>query len=497
MGLISFGFHAQNTIDSVFISIKTGDYEKANSFIKYLESEEIKALFDFQIQYQTKGEKLNIDTAIVKDLEEKELAVYSILLADYYTSLKSPQKDSLIFNNYYEGYKGAIKLNDTVIANEALRKINSHIVYRSRDTIIYKTYLKLYENYLIDDIDRFWLFYFKIGYHFIKTEAKIETINRPELKQLFTKLKVYSKENSFHRGLYHQSLGIYQSHWLKEYSLANNNNLKALAIYDNINYWYSKSKIEGLKFNTAINYYKNEQYRKAIPFFRDDLERDKEKILVMYTNEWLSECYEATKQYDSSLYYFKQMNSVKESIDRLSHNEAIIRIEGKYNYEEKVEQLEQLSKKHKKTSNQLFTVLPVLGFITLVFMFTFYLYKRYKKKSSSLEEEQSETLQRLDELKNIVIKNHIILKDKTKIYISDLLYIKAEDHYLNIFLSNDKNHLVRGKLGQIKEELPPNFIQCHRSYIVNSNFIKQINANHIVLINKEQIPLSRSFKGKF
>ena len=114
-----------------------------------------------------------------------------------------------------------------------------------------------------------------------------------------------------------------------------------------------------------------------------------------------------------------------------------------------------------------------------------------------MEKDQSETLQKLDELKNIVIKNHIILKDKTKVYIADLMYVKSDDHYLNIYLSNGKNHFVRGKLSHIKEELPPNFIQCHRSYIVNSNFIKQVNGDSLILIDKTQLPLSRSYKDKF
>lgn len=114
----------------------------------------------------------------------------------------------------------------------------------------------------------------------------------------------------------------------------------------------------------------------------------------------------------------------------------------------------------------------------------------------SLEKENLESIEKINELKRIVIKNHITLKDNTKIYISDLLYIKADDHYLNIFTSDGKSHFVRGKLTQIKEELPPNFIQCHRSYIVNHNFIKQKSYNSLKLLDKTEIPVSRSFKNQ-
>ena len=77
------------------------------------------------------------------------------------------------------------------------------------------------------------------------------------------------------------------------------------------------------------------------------------------------------------------------------------------------------------------------------------------------------------------------------------MYIKSEDHFIKLFLNNGKSHFVRGKISQIKEELPPNFIQSHRSYIINSNYIKQINGNHITLIDKTEIPLSRLHRGNF
>jgi hypothetical protein len=118
-------------------------------------------------------------------------------------------------------------------------------------------------------------------------------------------------------------------------------------------------------------------------------------------------------------------------------------------------------------------------------------------KIASLEKEKKDTLKQIERLKQIVIKNHIVLKDKTKVYISDLIYLKADDHYLNLSLSDGKSHFVRGKLKNIKEQLPPNFTQSHRSYIVNSNFIKQVNRDNLIMINQEIVPLSRSYKDNF
>lgn len=115
---------------------------------------------------------------------------------------------------------------------------------------------------------------------------------------------------------------------------------------------------------------------------------------------------------------------------------------------------------------------------------------------NELREEKFENSIKIEELKNIVIKDYIVLKDKTKIYITDLMYVKSEDHYLSLYLSNGKNHFVRGKLKNIKEELPPNFVQCHRSYIVNRNFVKQINSESLTLLLQERIPLSRTYRNR-
>ena len=43
----------------------------------------------------------------------------------------------------------------------------------------------------------------------------------------------------------------------------------------------------------------------------------------------------------------------------------------------------------------------------------------------NIESEKEDTLEEVRSLTQLVIKNHIILKDKTKVYINYLIYIKA------------------------------------------------------------------------
>ena len=116
----------------------------------------------------------------------------------------------------------------------------------------------------------------------------------------------------------------------------------------------------------------------------------------------------------------------------------------------------------------------------------FLLYGVYKKSRREVKQ-----------IAQMVIKNHILLKDKTKVYINDLLYVKAEDHYIRVFTSDGKNHLVRGKLGTLEDQLPPNFVRTHRSYITNRNFVRQIFRSYLLLLDGTEIPISRSFQKQW
>ncbi|MEX0273778.1 MAG: LytR/AlgR family response regulator transcription factor, partial [Flavobacteriaceae bacterium] len=290
---------------------------------------------------------------------------------------------------------------------------------------------------------------------------------------------------------------IYYASYLNDFEKGLYYNKKAIESYQEDTIYINKKGIRSIRFNIGVDLYNQGHYGEAIPYFKADLVNQNNRLYRMYGYDWLYKSYDGLKQYDSAYFYFKKMTETKDKLDRLSHARDIKRIEKEYDLTKKERELKELSEKNKRLQNQFMGLIPIFGTILVVLAIIYFLYKRYKRKSTKLEEEKSETLQKLDELKNIVIKNHIVLKDKTKVYVSDLMYIKVDDHYLNIFTSDGRNHYVRGKLKQIKEELPPNFIQCHRSYIVNTNFVKQVNSDVLVLMNKERIPLSRTFKGKF
>lgn len=492
--------YCQNNIESALNALRHYDLQTAKKNVSTIANQEIKELLKSQIRYYENGilDSLEIDTYSNSSFDNRINAIKNLLIADQYSLLRETSQNKIIFKKYFTALDLSRKLKDTFLISEALRKINLHILYRSRDSLMSKDFLEQYQK--VSDkskFDTFWYNYISIGYIFMITEGNVESADDSYMNTLFDNAFLAVDDESFLTATLQQLKGIYLSHWKENYIDANALNLKALQIYKNIPFWYAESKLKGLEYNTSINYYKNGQYRKAIPFFLKDLNRNKEPIYLMHTNEWLFKCYEGLKKYDSTHYYFKKMTALK---DKMKQSENAVRIREfstKYDFANKEKELAQLAQEKTSIQNKFFTLLPVLGIVTLISIIIFFLYRRYKNKSVVLQEEKSETLQKLDELKSIVIKNHIILKDKTKVYISDLMYVKSDDHYLNIFTSDDKSHFVRGKLSNIRQELPPNFIQCHRSYIVNSNFIKRVNSDSITLIDKTQIPLSRSYRSKF
>lgn len=97
--------------------------------------------------------------------------------------------------------------------------------------------------------------------------------------------------------------------------------------------------------------------------------------------------------------------------------------------------------------------------------------------------------------------NSIVIEDEN-ILLEDLLYIVSDNVYQEFkYLKEGKveKKLTRKTLSTIEKELEsyPNFVRCHRSYIINSEKILEVRGNSrqqflIIDITNEKIPLSRT-----
>ena len=96
--------------------------------------------------------------------------------------------------------------------------------------------------------------------------------------------------------------------------------------------------------------------------------------------------------------------------------------------------------------------------------------------------------------KNLTKQQQSILLDTgaatIRVPIGGIEYIEARNHNLEIHIGNE-THIVKMPLYEMKSKLPSEFIYCHRSYIVNINFIKKITKTDVTLDCGQILPLSR------
>ena len=87
---------------------------------------------------------------------------------------------------------------------------------------------------------------------------------------------------------------------------------------------------------------------------------------------------------------------------------------------------------------------------------------------------------------------HDIVKVKSR----DVLHIKSDADYTEIFTDNEK-YISSTSLKEWLTKLDGDFCQVHKSHIINLTYISKISQNKIYLLNNNVIPLGRSFKKDF
>lgn len=98
--------------------------------------------------------------------------------------------------------------------------------------------------------------------------------------------------------------------------------------------------------------------------------------------------------------------------------------------------------------------------------------------------------------------------DSFRIDLDRLLYIRSADNYVDVCYTDGDNYkvshkLIRNSLTAIEQQqISPQLVRCHRSYIVNRKLLKclkQNNTGNYIILNgtNEEIPLSRKYKEHF
>lgn len=89
----------------------------------------------------------------------------------------------------------------------------------------------------------------------------------------------------------------------------------------------------------------------------------------------------------------------------------------------------------------------------------------------------------------------IFVKEKNysvKVILDDVLFAKKEDHYLVLYTNKTKK-MIRATTQEFLNQATSDFIQVHRSYIVNKKFIKAVSLKTL-LVGDHEIPFSKSYQ---
>jgi two-component system LytT family response regulator len=80
--------------------------------------------------------------------------------------------------------------------------------------------------------------------------------------------------------------------------------------------------------------------------------------------------------------------------------------------------------------------------------------------------------------------------------LDDIVYIESLGNYMKLFISKvNLPIIIYGSLSNITAELNgANFVQVHRSYVVNSNKIKSFTLKTLTMSNGENLPVGRKYQ---
>ncbi len=119
--------------------------------------------------------------------------------------------------------------------------------------------------------------------------------------------------------------------------------------------------------------------------------------------------------------------------------------------------------------------------------------KAVQKAMNALKEEKKNKVKKKE-----VFRDTFLVKSGKKIIQlrwSDIYYIEGMKEYVRIFSAGNTT-MVYKRMKEIEILHPSTFFRVHNSFIINSDFIKKIENNHIHILDKT-IPLGRKYRDRF
>lgn len=263
-------------------------------------------------------------------------------------------------------------------------------------------------------------------------------------------------------------------------------------------YNYGLTYLDDENYNQAIFWLKKAENVK-VPKFREKTLRTLYKKMAL--------CYDMLEDDENRRKYQNLYTQLDNNIKDREQNIAIHDINVKYQVEEKDRQISALMK-FKQTVQKNKLIFGISLF--MVFLLALYSFIRWKKvdfRNRSLAREKEEidnekrevealhslTVEELETVRRTTTIEYIMVSNK-KVFLAELMYMKAQDKYVDFYTVDGKKHTERKKISEVLTELPPNFIKVHRSFIINQNYIENVLKNSVLMTDKALIPISRNKK---
>lgn len=351
-----------------------------------------------------------------------------------------------------------------------------------------------------------------------------EKLNKSELADHFFDLSLatsgYSKEKNerdIPRGADREEFISASKRMLAEVESGDNDKLKSI-VYYNLGTHYQKegyfqnaienltnsirlkkktgyvSQLDKLYTKLGQSYFGLGDYNAAISNFQEAMNLTSKRQEQAKLFSLLSKTYEEKGDFKQALNFANQFKFISDSIAAFAENEKIAEITAKYETEKQAKEIIELKQVNQEqdlliatNENKIWRWSIAALLATLVAVWLGRRFIQSQKRVKQVEYEKEEISRKVEQLA-------LILNNKSKVYLENLKFIKSDGNYLE-FVTDEKTIIDRNKLKDILEELPPNFVKVHRSYIINKNFISAVNSASVILQENIHIPLSRIFKN--
>jgi len=229
------------------------------------------------------------------------------------------------------------------------------------------------------------------------------------------------------------------------------------------------------------------------------------KNMLQDTYKIISMAYDSLGNTGKALSYLKKHADYQDRMQNYAKDRTKIDMRARYN----VGRMEEKVVQGKKTQKYSFIILIVFGVgIILLILLSFYVIKKYRNQKSVsnqlLEEKNEHTaiVERLTAELNAIEEQEteedgFIFVNNQKIEFKNIIHITSSGHYLYYYLLDKSSPVIERKnLKNILDLLPANqFVQIHRSNIINIRHIKSFSLQDVALINDNVIKMSRTYKN--